>query len=233
MELFGESEHTSSTFGKWSASIEPSFSFPLRNTATTLTLTQNSKGFGELGSRLWDGGIVLARYIEKLGPVVFEGRKVIELGAGCGLTSLVALLQGADVVATDKASLLGLLSHNLEANVSSQEVKSRFHTAELLWGTGNPFGAAFDIILGADLTYDFEDLPVLVSTLVDLSSETSAIFIAYGKERAAAPTFLELAAQHFELHHVNDAELDPGDVKVPSFDISIVRLVKKVVQIGS
>ncbi len=36
--------------------------------------------------------------------------------------------------------------------------------AELFWGRGNPFAHTFDVLLGADLTYDFEDLEPLVQT---------------------------------------------------------------------
>jgi hypothetical protein len=38
-----------------------------------------------------------------------------------------------------------------------------------MWRPGNPFGKGFDLVLGADLTYDFEDLPPLVETFSALS----------------------------------------------------------------
>lgn len=83
------------------------------------------------------------------------------------------------------------------------------------------------MIIGADLTYDFEDLPPLISSLRDLASKESIVIIAYGKERAAAPNFLELAAEHFDLTFVEDEKLNTCDIKYPSFSIGIVTLKKK------
>jgi hypothetical protein len=57
---------------------------------------------------------------------------------------------------------------------------------------GNPFGKGFDLVLGADLTYDFEDLPPLVETFGALSHPGTEILLAYGMR----PAFLWRLASH-------------------------------------
>ena len=59
--------------------------------------------------KLWDGAYILARYLEHLAalqPARWTGRRCVELGAGCGLTGLVAWVLGADVTFTDLPSAL-------------------------------------------------------------------------------------------------------------------------------
>jgi predicted nicotinamide N-methyase len=105
---------------------------------------------------VWDGALVLSRYVEFLGSDYFSGKKCIELGSGTGLVGIVAgavsnyqLLDlhaqlGADIVLTDKQSLLPLIQHNVDKNIDNPKVQVK----ELFWGTGNPFSTAFDIVLG-------------------------------------------------------------------------------------
>lgn len=64
------------------------------------------KGYGELGSHIWDAGIVLSRFLEtdvvdapsssKKIPFC-SGKKCIELGSGIGLTGTVAALVCAHI----------------------------------------------------------------------------------------------------------------------------------------
>jgi hypothetical protein len=52
----------------------------------------------DTGVSVWDGSVVLAKYIElQLGPPLVAGRAIVELGAGCGLAGLAAGLCGAAV----------------------------------------------------------------------------------------------------------------------------------------
>lgn len=55
---------------------------------------------------------------------------------------------GAEVVLTDKESLIQLLEYNINNNFD-ETPKKRIEAKELLWGTPNPFKASFDMILGA------------------------------------------------------------------------------------
>ncbi|KAJ4844477.1 hypothetical protein Tsubulata_006312 [Turnera subulata] len=73
---------------------------------------------GVTGSVMWDSGIVLGKFLEH--AVDFEmldlrGKKVVELGSGCGLVGCIAALLGAQVVLTDLPDRLRLLRKNVEA----------------------------------------------------------------------------------------------------------------------
>jgi hypothetical protein len=56
---------------------------------------------GGLGCALWDGGLVLARWVFKNGPRVFLNRTVLELGCGVGLAGILAAHWASSVVLTD------------------------------------------------------------------------------------------------------------------------------------
>mmetsp|Transcript_37511 Transcript_37511/g.43787 ORF Transcript_37511/g.43787 Transcript_37511/m.43787 type:complete len:398 (-) Transcript_37511:30-1223(-) len=56
---------------------------------------------GGLGCALWDGGLVLARWIYARGSTVFARRSVIELGCGVGLAGIMAAHWAESVVLTD------------------------------------------------------------------------------------------------------------------------------------
>lgn len=58
-----------------------------------------------LGTTIWDASVILVRYMER-NPQLYskrklEGKRVLELGAGCGLAGLFFALQGAHVTFTD------------------------------------------------------------------------------------------------------------------------------------
>lgn len=68
---------------------------------------------------MWDCSLALAAFIASAGPPAIGGKRVLELGAGCGLVSvLCAALGAAEVVATDTEDLLPLLRLNLAHNCS-------------------------------------------------------------------------------------------------------------------
>lgn len=65
---------------------------------------------------VWDSSIVLAKFFERQAATI-EGKRCLDLSAGCGLPGLVLSRLGAGaVVATDLASNLPLLRKNAEAN---------------------------------------------------------------------------------------------------------------------
>jgi predicted nicotinamide N-methyase len=65
------------------------------------------KGWGWTGNEnayglvIWPGARAVAKVMSKMPDLIAEGCKVVELGAGSGLCSLVCAARGAQVVATD------------------------------------------------------------------------------------------------------------------------------------
>ena len=74
-----------------------------------------SASLGGYFGKVWDCSLALGAFVASLGPRSMEGRRVVELGAGCGVVSAVcAALGAAEVVATDTSDLLPLLRLNME-----------------------------------------------------------------------------------------------------------------------
>eukprot|EP00873_Tetraselmis_striata_P025666 jgi/Tetstr1/445930/TSEL_033559.t1 len=68
----------------------------------------------------WRAGYALGRLLRlAVGDATLANIHVLELGAGCGFTGLVAAQLGAQVVLTDKTPLTRVLSRNVAANHDS------------------------------------------------------------------------------------------------------------------
>lgn len=137
-----------------------------------ITLLQQ-RPHGEHGHRasipgtLWPGSIVLAEYISN--PFCLEtwdGKTVVELGAGLGLGSIAAGLAGARVTATDlfttvseqygedrKVDPGALLRANLDAH--AHRFKHPPSAANLMWGDAEAVATLPrpDIIIASDVVY--------------------------------------------------------------------------------
>eukprot|EP01112_Ceratiomyxa_fruticulosa_P018061 TRINITY_DN5726_c0_g2_i1.p1 TRINITY_DN5726_c0_g2~~TRINITY_DN5726_c0_g2_i1.p1 ORF type:complete len:131 (-),score=30.86 TRINITY_DN5726_c0_g2_i1:101-493(-) len=128
---------------------------------------------------------------------------------------------------TDKPALIDLITHNLEKNTVGKLVHGS--AAPFLWGSPNNFGRDFDIILAADLTYEIEDIPVLINTFLSLSNNNTQIWLAYGKERFAMGAFFDQVQKFFyKVEKVPTHQLILDDVDFPISTIEIVKLRKIV-----
>lgn len=78
-----------------------------------LSLKPATRHVNRVGAHVWNAGIALAKYITLAGDLeLAAGRMTLELGAGCGLVSIVAAGCGAAVLATDKQHALDALRRN-------------------------------------------------------------------------------------------------------------------------
>src|SRR3954447_19570294 len=116
-------------------------------------------------SVLWRSGVALA---QELADAEVSGRRVVELGCGLGLPSLVAARAGADVLATDAdEEALELLERNARENGLSVE------TARIEWEAPEELVARgpFDVVLAADVLYERASVAPLLSLLARLGGE--------------------------------------------------------------
>lgn len=102
-----------------------------------------------------------------------RGRRVLELGAGTGVCSVVAAKLGAErCIATDgDAEVVELLARNAQANAEGERVTAHAlfwgdaeSTAELLARVPDAFSSA-DVLLAGDVLYKRELLPLLFATV--------------------------------------------------------------------
>ena len=124
---------------------------------------------GGNGATVWDSALVLARLAAdgELGD--WDGARVLELGAGCGLVACALATLGARVTATERRIALPLLERNVEANAAAFSSGS-VDVAELDWAAPGALGT-FDRVVGTDLVFasnaDVHDaLADLLATLV-------------------------------------------------------------------
>ena len=112
---------------------------------------------------LWPSGQVLAGLMAKY---ELAGRRVLELGCGLGLASLVVHRRGGDVTASDCHPLAPLfLADNVALNGLPAMKYSAAH-----WGRDNPALGRFDVIIGSDVLYD-RTQPEQLSRFIDRHSE--------------------------------------------------------------
>lgn len=115
----------------------------------------------------WDASVVLAAYLEKHSEHVVKGKRVLELGAGTGLTGIAAALLGADLVLlTDLSYTLNNLRRNVELHHSSLSNRSVVEVSELDWSRPETYDARdFDVVLAADVVWVEELIPAFVAAL--------------------------------------------------------------------
>ncbi|KAJ0246447.1 hypothetical protein HA466_0169860 [Hirschfeldia incana] len=136
------------------------------------------------GSVMWDSGVVLGKFLEHSVDskvLSLEGKKIVELGSGCGLVGCVAALLGGDVVLTDLPDRLRLLKKNVHTNLQRGDTRGTAVVEELVWGDDpdpdliEPFP---DYVLGSDVIYSDEAVHHLIQTLVQLCGDQTTIFLS-------------------------------------------------------
>jgi predicted nicotinamide N-methyase len=108
-------------------------------------------------AELWPAALALAETL----PDVRELR-VVELGCGLGVPSLVAAARGADVTATDWApDAIRLLQENAQRNRLVLKAETRD------WR--DDWNATFDLVLAADVLYERRNVEPLLERLFALA----------------------------------------------------------------
>ena len=112
----------------------------------------------------WPSGVALAEHVAGLD---LTGTRVLELGCGLGLPSLVAARRGADVVATDwSEDAIAVLRRNASRN------GVRVTAVPADWRTSDVFAALgpFDLVLAADVLYEERNAAPILALLESLGS---------------------------------------------------------------
>ncbi|KAK3023178.1 hypothetical protein RJ639_044165 [Escallonia herrerae] len=163
------------------------------------------------GLMLWESARLMASIVAANQSIV-SGKRVLELGSGCGgICSMVAARSADLVVATDgDETTLELLSLNVSSNLQSSS-RSNLITKVLRWGNKDHIGSikqlsdeGFEIILGTDVTYIPEAISPLFSTARELISvnkdieevQKPALILCHILRRVDEPSIISAAA-HF------------------------------------
>ncbi|OVA06954.1 Nicotinamide N-methyltransferase-like [Macleaya cordata] len=182
----------------------------------------NSK---HLGTTVWDASMVFVKFLERncrkgrFCPSKLKGKRVIELGAGCGVAGFGMALLGCDVVTTDQIEVLPLLMRNVERNTSrilqtSPDSASfgSIQVAELDWGNEKHIEAVdppFDYIIGTDVVYAEHLLEPLLQTIFALSGPKTTILLGYEiRSTVVHEQMLQMWKSNFEVKTVPRSKMD-------------------------
>lgn len=105
---------------------------------------------GTTGLRTWEASLLLSEWLLEQD---IQGKNILELGSGTGLAGIIAAKKGSKVMATDGSErVVSTLRGNFKRNDIAAD------TSVLWWGEENDIlERKWDLILGADITYD-EDI---------------------------------------------------------------------------
>ncbi|KAI4373554.1 hypothetical protein MLD38_011670 [Melastoma candidum] len=206
----------------------------------------NSK---HLGTTVWDSSMVLVKFLEKNSrkgkfcPSKLKGKRVIELGAGCGVAGFGMALLGCDVVATDQVEVLPLLMRNVERNTSRvlqtdpavAESFGSIQVAELDWGNEKHIEAAdppFDYIIGTDVVYAEHLLEPLLNTIRALAGPKTIILLGYEiRSTNVHEQMLEMWRNNFNLktvpRHKMHSEYQHNSIHLYIMDLKTVEQCEK------
>jgi predicted nicotinamide N-methyase len=153
-------------------------------------------------ARLWPSGHALALALAAAPPG--PGTRVLELGCGLGLPSLVAARGGADVLATDASSdAVAFTAHNLSLN----ELEATVACAD--WTKDGDFfveRGPFDLVLAADIFYTTANADEAVRLLPRLVEPNGEVWLA-DPDRAGARRFLAGARKTFYVQTREEGEV--------------------------
>ena len=136
-------------------------------------------------AELWPAARVLAEALPDV-----RGLRVVELGCGLGLPSLVAAARGADVTATDWArDAIELLRENARRNGLPLTAEVRD------WR--EPWAERFDLAVAADVLYERRNVEPVLERLLELAS-SSLVALAGRPYEDAFLTLAEASGKRVE-----------------------------------
>lgn len=150
----------------------------------------------------WVGGQALARYLLD-NPQLVRGKRVLDLGSGCGLSAIAALKAGAALVLAADIDAMALAAIGLNATANATAVET---TADDLLAVV-PSGT-FDVILVGDLFYERE-LASRVLTFIKAAQDTALILIGDPQRNYFPTGRFEVAAEYLVpvTRELEDAEI--------------------------
>lgn len=152
---------------------------------------------------LWPSGRVLAHAML---TYEFGGKRILELGCGLALASLVVHRRGGDITASDCHPLAAdFLLENLALN---QLPAMKYQTGN--WSRINPLLKRFDLIIGSDVLYD-RGQPEVLSQFIALHAQPDAEVLIVDPDRGNRVSFNRKMEALGYLHTETRVTALPGD----------------------
>lgn len=181
------------------------------------------------GAVVWDSAVIFCKYLEHTPTACsnWHGKKVIELGSGCGLSGIAAMMKGCAVTLTDMGKVTESLTTSNAERVYAQMTSkgSGAVTHPLLkpavfpldwtdWDSfeclGGAADAPFDILLSTDCVFSVSLVEPLVSCLRKLSGKNSVVYCCHEiRDEEANAHFLVELGKWFAVKRVARGKLHP------------------------
>lgn len=161
--------------------------------------TDSDEVFESTGLTIWKSAKHLCQY-QMSQSELFQGKRILELGAGLGLNGILAycMTQDSTICITDGATdALTILRENVELN-HNKELTSNISCRQLIWNRSNAElflenhakGQAFDVLLASDIVYAKGIIEPLWAT-VQVLLERSGVFVMAYASRNYVPINIE------------------------------------------
>lgn len=165
---------------------------------------------------IWKSSEILAHEMEHY---AVEGKRILEVGCGIGLTSLLLNSRHADITATDIHPEAGsFLAENVRLNKGVEIPFLRADWKDTLEGLGK-----FDIIIGSDILYEREHIDLL-SEFVNrhANSKCEVILVDPGRSNHAAFSKKMVALGFVHTQHKSEH----GDLITGAFKGQILKYIR-------
>jgi predicted nicotinamide N-methyase len=167
-----------------------------------------------LWAKIWPASWVLAGYLAEM-PVA-SAKKIIEIGAGTGLVSIVAASFGHDITLTESnPDALQFARANALVNGCPQ-----LPIRQLDWNRPQLKGRV-DYIVASEVTYKKDDLPPLLSLFKHCLSPDGEVLLA-GEMRRVSKEFYQQLETDFKIR-VQKKILRSSDEKIAIFLLRMTR----------
>ena len=165
-----------------------------------------SSALWSLFGQVWPSGRVLA---EAMCTFEVAGKRILELGCGLGLSSLVLQQRGADITASDHHPLAGsFLAHNAALNALPP-----INYRDLPWAVPDATLGRFDLIIGSDILYERDHAALLAQMMLRHASADAEILITDPGRGNSASFTRSLAGQGYAVSErrsrFNDTDVAP------------------------
>lgn len=209
-----------------------STTFTFRFHDSELVFRQDPTSFNH-GLAVWDAGLVLASFLDRTQGRRLRGKRVLEIGSGCGVLGVALARLGAHVTLSDLPSVTPLLRDNVarntrdgiaaDAEVPAPDVVEFDFTAPIPDALRRPF----DLIVGTDVIYSEALVRPLLTSIHALACEwgggrATAILANEIRCEVVHGVFRATAADLFVVKQVPRRKLEEGFV-VPNIAVFELR----------
>jgi len=166
--------------------------------------------------KIWDASVILGEFLVATKDI--QPQKTLELGAGLGVTGIIAADNGYDVTITDyQQDILNF------SRISAQINKLYSLRCQLLdWHKPEDLGK-FDLIIGSELIYHKRLFEPLINVMKKYLAPEGIIYLAQDSGRKSLKEFLELCSSDFNIG-IKKRKISSND---GSIEILLIKLTLK------